>query len=161
MTSRLLSTVVTASVAFAAGLAWHGVVTAQAPLRPVTAVDSRPYADGTVWVMEFGRTREGATDRLFDRLAADWRTVLELARGEGLILSYHVFHSMAATPRDWDVAIMLEIRNMAVLDVVNARLGEVITSSAINRARAVDPLTDAREIVGTKIAREILFRPNR
>jgi hypothetical protein len=159
MASRLAATAATALVAFTSGLASHAVLTAQAPLRPVPAADSRPYTDGTVWVMEFGRVKEGATDRLLNHYVGEWRSILELARGEGLILSYHVFQSMAATPRDWDVATMIELRNMAVLDVVNARLGDVTTSSGLRRP--VDTLTDLREIVGTKLARSILLRPNR
>jgi hypothetical protein len=126
---------------------------AQVPLRPVVSPDTRPYADGTVWVMEFSRLKEGAADRALERLAVDWRLTLEAARGEGLVVSYHVFHTAAATPRDWDLATMIEVKNMAVLDVVNARLGEI--------ARPRADLSEARDILGTKIAREILLRPTR
>jgi hypothetical protein len=158
MTSRLILPLLLAICAFVAGQATAPRLTAQSPVRPVPAPETRPYADGTVWVMEFARIRENGAETLLDRLTQDWRLTLDLARGEGLVVSYHVFHSTSATPRDWDLATMIEVRNMAALGVINARLGEV-TGGSGSRFKA--GLSDLREIVGTKIAREILFRPTR
>lgn len=129
----------------------------QTPIRPLPPSATRPYMDGTVWVVDFLRTREGSTDRLLERLAYDWRSMLEQARGEGLIVSYRVLHGMPAHQRDWDVMTLIELRNMAALDGFNQRLGEIGANPIGPRlSRSVD-FSDVREVVGTRIVREIVL----
>ena len=133
----------------------------QQPIRPLTPSE-RPYMEGTVWVIEYARAKEGMADRYLERLAFDWRAILDQARGEGLIVSYKVFQGMASTPRDWDIMTMIELRNMAALDGLNLRLGEVAAN--LGGGRRTGPgvdFADLRDVLGTKITREILLRPTR
>lgn len=135
----------------------------QTPTRPIVQAEPPTYMDGSVWVLEYSRTKEGATARYLDRLADDWRALLDQAVGEGLVLSYKVFLGTPADRRDWDVMTLIEVRNMAALDGLNVRLGVIATSPAGRRRStgAVADLSDLREVLGTRIVREALLRAPR
>jgi hypothetical protein len=137
-----------------------GLSSPQNPTRPIPPADAPVYQEGTVWVIEYARLKEGAAVRYLDALADGWRATLEVARGEGVIVSYKVLLGTAADRHDWDLMTMIELRNMAAIDGLQARLGEVQASPAARRAGSPD-LTALREVVGTKIVREAILRPPR
>ena len=138
----------------ALALSLTGLSLSQNPTRPVRPADATIYYEGSVWVLEYSRVKEGAAERVVDALAGEWRARLELARGEGLILSYRIFLGAAADRHDWDLMTLIELRNMAVVDGLQARLGAL-------QAGASSDLTTMREVIGTKVVREALLRPPR
>jgi len=162
MTSRVLAFILTLS----AGVVPSQLIvsgTPQTPVRPRTLAEALPYTDGSVWILEFARAREGSTDRLMEQLADDWKSMLDQATAEGLVLSYKVFLGTPAERRDWDVMTFIEVRNMAALDGFNTRLAEIRAAVAGQRKRTgpVPALSDMREVLATKIVREAILRQAR
>lgn len=145
---------------FALALGLTGLSFSQNPTRPIPPSDAQVYLEGSVWVLEYARLKEGATERYLDSLADNWRATLELARGEGMILSFRIFLGTAADRHDWDLLTMIEVRNMAALDGLQVRLG-ALQPGASSRRGALPDLTSLREVIGTKIVREALLRPPR
>ena len=129
--------------------------------RPVPLSETPVYTDGSVWVLEHVRVKEGANERYLERLADDWRMVLDQARAEGLVLSYKVWLGLPSDHRDWDVMTAVEIRNMAMLDGLSLRLGTIAVSPAIMKRRPAGPITDLREVVSQRVVREAVLRPPR
>jgi hypothetical protein len=143
----------------ALALSLTGLSFAQNPTEPVRPSDAPVYYEGSVWVLEYSRLRAGAAELYLDLLADDWRARLELARGEGLILSYRIFLGTAADRHDWDLMTMIELRSMAALDGLPMRLGALVPPA--RRGGALPDPNALREVVGTKIVREALLRPPR
>ena len=129
--------------------------------RPVPLSETPVYTDGSVWVLEYVRVKEGATERYLERLADDWRMVLDQAIAEGLVLSYKVWLGLPSDHRDWDVMTAVEIRNMAMLDGLSLRLGTIAVSPAIMKRRPGGPIIDLREVVSQRIVREAVLRTPR
>jgi hypothetical protein len=132
--------------------------------RPVPLSETPVYTDGSVWVLEYVRVKEGATERYLERLADDWRMVLDPAHAEGLILSYKVWLGLPSDHRDWDVMTAVEVRNMGMLDGLSLRLGTIAASPAILKrkpAGTIVALSELREVVGQRLVREAVLRPPR
>src|SRR5262245_35996299 len=129
--------------------------------RPVPLSETPVYTDGSVWVLEYVRVKEGATERYLERLADDWRMVLDQARAEGLVLSYKVWLGLPNDHRDWDVMTAFEVRIMAMLDGLSLRLGTIAASPSIVKRRTSLPMGDLREVVSQRIVREAVLRPPR
>ncbi len=83
------------------------------------------------------------------------------AKRQGLLLSWKLLRAPAANRDDWDVMIMAEYRNMAALDGLREKsepIAATIAGTAEQRqARAVARL-ELREILGSKLARELVLR---
>jgi hypothetical protein len=141
----------------ALALSLTGLAFTQNPTHPIRPSEAPVYYEGTVWVLEYSRLKEGAAERAVDALAEDWRARLELARGEGLIVSFKVFLGTAADRHDWDLMTAIELRNMAAIDGLQTRLGALQVAGS----RSAADLTTMREVLGTKIVREALLRPPR
>ena len=78
-----------------------------------------------------------------------------------LILSYKVISSEDATPQDWNLMVLIELKNMAALDGLQEKMraiaGSVIGDEGARKDLAVKRL-DIREIVGFKTGRELIFK---
>ena len=78
-----------------------------------------------------------------------------------MILSYKVLIGAAADRHDWDFMTMIELRNMAAIDGLQARLGAVQASPGGRRSAAVTEAATLRDVIGTKIVREAILRSPR
>lgn len=161
MTSRLFVVALSLASLSAGPAASDPAARDQLLIRPVPLSETPTYTDGSVWLFEYVRVKEGATDRYLERLADDWRVVLDQAQVEGWILSYKVWLGLPSDRRDWDVMTAVEIRNMAMLDGLNVRLGVIAASPAVVKRRPAGAVTDLREIVAQRIVREALLRAPR
>ena len=132
-------------------------LTAQSP----AASQRASYREGSVWIVEFMRTKYGATDRYMAHLADDWKAALDEAKKQGLVLSYKAFISPPANKDDWDVMTMIEIKDsMSPTDFYH-RLGDIhaaIVGSKTRSEEASDKRSDFREVLGMKVVREAILQ---
>ena len=115
---------------------------------------------GSVWNITMVKTKSGMTDEYLKGLAKTLKGTLEEAKKQNLVLDYKTLLGNTATPQDFDILIMVESKNMAALDngrekFINAR--KVVGTTDQQQAMAVKRL-DIREIVGSKLMREITLK---
>jgi hypothetical protein len=120
-----------------------------------------PYTEGTVWNLQFIRVKPGLQDDYLNNIRATTKNLLDEAKRQGLILSYHYISAPAATPEDWDVLVMVEYKNYAALDGLREKV-EPLAAKTIggesNRRTRAGQRNEIREVVGTKFGRELILR---
>lgn len=126
-----------------------------------TNAQDRVYTQETVWNVTFVRTTEAYFDDYLSNLDNGWRKVMDEAKKDGTVLSYKVLSSVPVSPDDWDLMLMVEYKNMAVFDSLRDKMEEIqkknfgskktIQESAVKRG-------DLRDILGTKVTRELKFK---
>jgi hypothetical protein len=92
----------------------------------MTSDDTVAYAEGSVWSVQFARTKPGATAAYLRHLSEAWKPVMEEAQRREIVLSYRILLSNLTGPSDWDVMIMIELKNMAALDGYAERMGRLV-----------------------------------
>jgi len=133
-------------------------------LTPQTPAASQPpsYREGSAWIVEFMRTKYGATGRYMEHLADDWKAALDEAKKQGLILSYKAFIGPPANKEDWDVMTMIEVKDLRSPTEFYDRLGAIhaaIIGSKTRAEEASDKRSDTREVLGMKVVREAILLP--
>jgi len=111
--------------------------------------------------MSMNRVKPGRGDDYYNDLRASVKRQLDEAKRQGLVLSYKVISTDATNPDDWNLLLMVEYKNMAALDGLRAKL-EPIASRTVGtqeerRDRAMKR-NEMREVIGTKLGREIILR---
>jgi hypothetical protein len=120
-----------------------------------------PYTEGTVMDMTFVRVKPGGDEAYMKFLSTKWKPLNEDAKKEGLVLSYHVIQSNAVNRDDWDVLLVVEYKNMAAFDGLEAKLRPLMEKMAGSIAKAEEQAGkrgEIREIIGEKIGRELLLK---
>jgi hypothetical protein len=125
------------------------------------AADEQPYSEGTVMHMTFIRVKPGGDEEYMKFLSTQWKSLCEAEKKEGLILSYHVIEAPAANRDDWDIALVVEFKNMAALDGLDAKVRPLVAKMAGSVAKADEQAGkrgEIREILGEKIGRELILK---
>jgi hypothetical protein len=126
-----------------------------------SAQSDAPYTEGPVWNITMVKAKSGMTDEYLKGLAKTLRGTLEEAKKQNLVLDYKILLGNAATPQDFDILIMVESKNMAALDNGREKFDpiarKVVGTTDQQQAMAVKRL-DIREIIGTKLMREITLK---
>jgi len=128
---------------------------------PCVAQSDAPYTEGPVWTVTMVKTKAGMSDEYLKELAKTLKASLEEAKKQNLVVDYKILLGNDATPQDFNILIMVESKNMAAQD--NARekfdpiarkvVGTTDQQQAIQAKRL-----DIREIIGTKLMREITLK---
>jgi hypothetical protein len=125
------------------------------------AQSDAPYTEGPVWNVTMVKTKAGMTDEYLKGLAKTLKASLEEAKKQNLVVDYKILLGNAATPQDFDILIMVESKNMAALDNAREKFDpiarKVVGTTDQQQSLAVKRL-DIREIVGTKLMREITLK---
>jgi hypothetical protein len=126
-----------------------------------SAQSDAPYTEGPVWNITMVKAKSGMTDEYLKGLAKTLKGTLEEAKKQNLVLDYKILLGNAATPQDFDILIMVESKNMAALDNGREKFDpiarKVVGTTDQQQAMAVKRL-DIREIIGTKLMREITLK---
>jgi len=126
-----------------------------------SAQSDAPYTEGPVWNATMVKTKAGMTDEYLKGLAKTLKTSLEEAKKQNLVLDYKILLGDAATPQDFNILIMVESKNMAAQDNAREKFDpitrKVVGTTDQQQALQVKRL-DIREIVGTKLMREITLK---
>jgi hypothetical protein len=120
-----------------------------------------PYTEGSVWNLTFIRVNPAMGDRYLNDLRATVARNFAEAQRQGLLLSWKLLRAPAANRDDWDVMIMAEYRNMAALDGLREKsepIAAKVGGSAEERQARAEKRTELREIIGSKLARELILR---
>lgn len=87
---------------------------------------------------------------------------MDAAKAEGHILSYLILASQPSNRDDWDLMLLVEYPNMAALDnsreVFERNAREVLQTNPDEQSRATVERRKLRELVGGKLARQLVFK---
>jgi hypothetical protein len=125
------------------------------------AQSDAPYTEGPVWTVTMVKTKTGMTDEYLKELAKTLKGTLEEAKKQNLVLDYKILLGNPATPQDFNILIMVESKNMAAQDNTREKFDpiarKVVGTADQQQAIQVKRL-DIREIMGTKLMREITLK---
>src|SRR5216110_2231198 len=126
-----------------------------------SAQSDAPYTEGPVWNITMVKTKAGMTDEYLKGIAKTLKGTLEEAKKQNLVLDYKVLLGDAATAQDFNILIMVESKNMAAQDNTREKF-DPITRKVVGTTDQQEALQvkrlDIREIVGTKLMREITLK---
>src|SRR5215831_3276482 len=112
------------------------------------AQSDAPYTEGPVWTVSMVKTKTGMTDEYLKQLAKTLKASLEEAKKQNLVVDYKIL-------------IMVESKNMAAQDNAREKFDpiarKVVGTTDQQQAIQVKRL-DIREILGTKLMREITLK---
>jgi len=117
-----------------------------------------------VWELAFIRMKPGMESTYMKYVATDWKKEQEALKAEGLVLSYKVVETEGHTPGDWNLILMTEFKDLASLEANEAK-AEAVTQRVIGnderQAQGYRDRSEIREVMGTRLAREIILEPRR
>ena len=126
-----------------------------------SAQSDAPYTEGPVWTATMVKTKAGMTDEYLKSLAKTLKASLDEAKKQNLVLDYKVLLGNAATLQDFDILILVESKNMAAQDNAREKFDPITRKvvGTIDQQQALQvKRLDIREIVGTKLMREITLK---
>ncbi len=130
----------------------------------VFAQVSRPYRDGSVWEIALIRVKPGMGSAYMTYIATDWKREQEALKQAGLILSYKVLATEGHSPGDWNLMLMTEFKDLASLEA-NQQKAEAVTQQVIGNdekmRQGYRERSEIREIIGDRLAREIVLEPKK
>ena len=125
------------------------------------AQSDAPYTEGPVWNVTMIKVKPGMGDEYLKSLNKTLKLSLEEGKKQNLIVDYKILLGNAATPQDFDILVMVESKNMAALDNGREKFDpiarKIVGTTDQQQAMAVKRL-DIREIMGTKLMREITLK---
>ena len=126
-----------------------------------SAQSDAPFTEGPVWNITMVKVKSGMGDEYLKGLAKTLKGTLEEAKKQNLVLDYKILLGNAASAQDFDILILVESKNMAALDNGREKFDpiarKVVGTTDQQQAMAVKRL-DIREIIGTKLMREITLK---
>jgi len=145
------------AVAVFAAMLLPALTQAQTPVRP--------FHDGPVWDIAFIKAKPGVGLKYMYYLAGDWKTEQEALKKAGLILDYKVIETESHSTTDWDLMLMTEFKDLATMEA-NQDKREEVTDKALNSddkkmIAGYEERASWREIVGGRLAREIVLEPKK
>ena len=128
---------------------------------PCVAQSDAPYTEGPVWTVTMVKTKAGMTDEYLKSLAKTLKGSLEEAKKQNLVVDYKILLGNDATPQDFNILIMVESKNMAAQDNAREKFDPIARKvvGTIDQQQAIQvKRLDIREIIGTKLMREITLK---
>jgi hypothetical protein len=126
-----------------------------------SAQSDAPYTEGPVWNITMVKVKPGMGDEYLKGLAKTFKGSLDEAKKQGLVMDYKILLGDPATPQDFNILLMVESKNMAALDNGREKFDPIarktVGTTDQQQAMAVKRL-DIREIMGTKLMREITLK---
>ena len=130
----------------------------------VFAQINRPYRNGSVWSISFIRIKPGMDTAYLNYLSGPWKAEQEAQKKEGLSLSYRVLSVEGHTPGEFNLMLMTEFKDLASLEANEAK-ADAVTQRVIGNdektMQGYKERADIREVMGTRLAREIILEPRR
>ena len=117
-------------------------------------------------VLTFDRTKNGGqvSPAYMKYLASDWKREQEALKAEKMILSYKVIATEGHTTGDWNLMLMVEYKDLATMEANAAKadaLLERIFGGDEKVMQGYKDRSEIREVMGTRLAREIILEPKK
>ena len=122
---------------------------------------SAPYNEGPVWALTMIKTKTGLADEYFKQITGTVKPVYEEEKKQKVILDYKILNGEASDPHDFNILILVEYPNWAAFDHLRDKMDpivEKVMGSAEQRKDMAVKRLDIREILGTKMMREITLK---
>ena len=134
-------------------------------LLTAQAAPVRPFHDGPVWDIAFVKAKPGVGLKYMEYLATEWKTEHEALKKAGLILNYMVIGTEAHSPTDFDLMLMTQYKDLATMEA-NQDKEEAVVNQALNSndqkmIAGYQERASWREIIGNRLAREIILEPKK
>jgi hypothetical protein len=126
-----------------------------------SAQSTAPYTEGPVWEVTMVKTKAGMTDDYLKNLAGAYKSTSDDMKKQGIIMDYKIFLGDASCPRDYDLLLMVEYKDMAALDNLREKVDPIMRKLIGNEAKMHEgsvKRAEIREILGTKLMREITLK---
>ena len=129
------------------------------------ATPARPFHDGPVWDITFVKAKPGVGLNYMEYLATEWKTEHEALKKAGLILNYMVITTESHGPNDFDIMLMTQYKDLATMEA-NQDKEEAVVNQALNSndqkmIAGYQERASWREIIGDRLAREIILEPKK
>jgi hypothetical protein len=130
----------------------------------VYAQMNRPYHNGTVWDIAFIRIKPGMDVAYMNYLASSWKAEQEAQKKDGNIVSYKVLSVEGHTPGEFNLMLMTEYKSLAAMEA-NEDKAEAVAQKVVGndetQMKGYNDRLAIREIIGDRLAREIILEPKR
>ena len=126
-----------------------------------TTTMGAPYTEGTVWAITMVKTKPGMGDDYIKGLAKTYKTAMEEEKKANVIVSYKILLGESSNEADYNMLLMIEYKNMAAFDGLRDKLDPIaqkVLGSEDERRQAAVKRTEIREILGSKVMREITLK---
>ena len=130
----------------------------------VTAQVARPYRNGSAWQVAFIRVKPGMENLYLTYLAGDWKREQEALKSAGLILSYKVLQTEPHNPGDFTLMLMTEYKDLATMEASESKVDGIIQKVIGDDQKQVQGYkerAEIRDVLGSRLAREIVLEPRR
>lgn len=130
----------------------------------VWAQVNRPYRNGSVWQISFIQIKPGMDTAYLNYLTGDWKRGNEALKKDGQILSYKVITTEGHTATDWNIMLMIEYKDLATKEANQTKadnLAQTINGTDEKQMQGYRDRLQIREVMGTRLAREIVLEPKR
>ena len=128
----------------------------------VFAQVKRPWHNGSVWAMSFIQMKPGMDTAYLNYVASDWKKLQEAMKAQGIILSYKVLETEGHTPGDWNLILMAQYKDLATLEANETKEDTVLQQVAGDDQKQIQGYkerAEIREVMGVRVAREIILEP--
>ena len=130
----------------------------------VYAQIARPYRNGSVWDIAFIQMKPGMETAYLNYIATDWKRNQEAMKKDGLIMSYKVITTENHVPNSWNIMLMTEYKDLATMEANEAKADNLAQTVVGNDEKQMQGYRDRlqiREVMGNRLAREIVLEPRR
>jgi hypothetical protein len=143
---------------------WSSVVCTLLLGLTVYAQMNRPFHHGSVWNVAFVRIKPGMNVAYLNYLTTDWKKEQEALKTEGIVLSYKVLETEAHSSNDWNLLLMTEYKDLATLEASEKKadaLSQKVIGTDEKQMQGYKERLEIREVMGERLAREIILAPER
>jgi hypothetical protein len=148
MNKKLTSGLVLALV-MTSGLAVYGQV-------------KRPWRNGSVWGITMVKVKYGMEEAYLGHLTGQWKSLQETAKKDKMILSYKVLRTDSHETDDWNLLLMVEYKDLASMEQAELKednLLQKVVGDDTKQQQGYKDRLEIREIIGTRVARELVLEP--
>jgi hypothetical protein len=124
----------------------------------------RPTHAGTVWQISFIHVKPGMVSAYDKYLASDWKKEQEALKAAGIVLSYKVIGTEAHSPNDWDLMLMVEYKDLASVEANEDKVDALLQKTVGGDEKVMQGYkerSEIREVLGTRLAREVILEPKK